>query len=112
MPVGLAKDLVSSSTGSGSGGLGALVGTGGINANSGSLGTAGSGGPIQLPTGTYGTTQLDMSLNNLFDSLKMKNGPLVHQNNFDLTQKLNEEIFLRSILGGANSSGEHPIGVH
>ena len=45
MPVGLAKDLVSSSTGSGnSGGIGALVGSGGINANSGSLGTAGSGG--------------------------------------------------------------------
>ena len=110
MPVGLAKDLVSSSTGSGnSGGLGALVGSGGINVN-GSLGTAGSGGPIQLPTGNY--SQLDMSLNNLFDSLKMKNGPLVHQNNFDLTQKLNEEIFLRSILCGANSSGEHPIGVH
>ena len=76
MPVGLAKDLVSSSTGSGnSGGLGALVGSGGINAHSGSLGTAGSGGPNQLP---IGTSQLDMSLNNLFDSLKMKNGPLVH----------------------------------
>ena len=84
MPVGLAKDLVSSSTGSGhSGGLGALVGSGGINANSGSLGTAGSGGPINLPL--CGTSQLDMSLNNLFDSLKMKNGPLIHQNNFDLT---------------------------
>lgn len=30
----------------------------------------------------------------------MKNGPLVHNNRFDLTQKLNEELFLRSILNG------------
>ena len=77
MPVGLAKDLVSNSTGSGnSGGISALVGSGGINPNSGSLGTAGSGGQNQLPVGTVGTSQLDMSLNNLFDCLKMKNGPL------------------------------------
>ena len=75
MPVGLARDLVSNSTGSGnSGGLGALVGSGGINAGSGSMGTAGSG-PNQMP---MDRSQLDMSLNNLFDSLKMKNGPLVH----------------------------------
>ena len=46
-----------------------------------------------------------MSLNNLFDSLKMKNGPLVHQNKFDLTQKLNEELFIRSIWAAGNSSG-------
>ena len=48
-----------------------------------------------------------MSLNNLFDSLKMKNGSLVHNNRFDLTQKLNEELFLKSILhsGATNSSG-------
>lgn len=45
-----------------------------------------------------------MSLNNLFDSLKMKNGPLVHHNRFDLTQKLNEELFIKSIWAGANSS--------
>ena len=46
-----------------------------------------------------------MSLNNLFDSLKMKNGPLIHNNRFDLTQKLNEELWLKSILVGSNSSG-------
>ena len=41
MPVGLAKELVSSSTGSGnSGGLGALVGSAGMNSAS-----LGSGGP-------------------------------------------------------------------
>ena len=51
-----------------------------------------------------GATQLDTSLNNLFDSLKMRNGPLVHQNKFDLTQKLNEELFIKSIWAGANSS--------
>lgn len=45
-----------------------------------------------------------MSLNNLFDSLKMKNGPLIHNNRFDLTQKLNEELLLKSIWAGANSS--------
>ena len=83
-----------------------MIGSGGINPNSGSLGTAGSGGPMNIPSGT---SQLDMSLNNLFDCLKMKNGPLVHNNNFDLTQKLNEELFYKSILGGANSSGEHPV---
>lgn len=49
-----------------------------------------------------------MSLNNLFDSLKMKNGPLIHQNRFDLTQKLNEEILQNKIWAGiANSSGGH-----
>ena len=43
MPVGLAKELVSSSTGSGnSGGLAALVGSVGI----GSLGSKDSGGPL------------------------------------------------------------------
>lgn len=48
-----------------------------------------------------------MSLNNLFDSLKMKNGPLVHHSRFDLTQKLNEELYIKSMLWahGANSSG-------
>ena len=43
MPVGLAKELGSSSTGSGNSGLGVLKGSGGLNANSGSLGTGGSG---------------------------------------------------------------------
>ena len=107
MPQGLAKELVSSSTGSGnSGGLGALVGSAGVN--TGSLGSKGSNGPLnQKSNEAGGTSQLDMSLNNLFDSLKMKNGPLVHNNRFDLTQKLNEELFLKSILhsGATNSSG-------
>lgn len=40
----------------------------------------------------------------------MKNGPLIHQSAFDLTEKLNEDLFYRSILGGANSSGEQPVG--
>ena len=53
MPVGLAKDLVSSSTGSGnSGGIHAMIGSGGINPNSGSLCTAGSGGPMNIPNST------------------------------------------------------------
>ena len=106
MPVGLAKELGTSSTGSGNSGLGPLRGSGGLNPNSGSMGTAGSGSN-NLPTGTQlHTSQLDMSLNNLFDQLKMINGPLIHNNNFDLSQKLNEELLLRSMLGGANSSGE------
>jgi len=45
MPQGLAKELVSSSTGSGnSGGLGALVGSVGVN--TGSMGSKGSGGAL------------------------------------------------------------------
>lgn len=102
MPVGLAKELVSSSNGSGnSGGLTALVGSGGVN--TASLGSKGSAG-LKSKSNEAGTSQLDMSLNNLFDSLKMKNGPLVHHNRFDLTQKLNEELFIKSIWAGANSS--------
>ena len=100
MPVGLAKELVSNSTGSGnSGGLTALVGTAGVN--SGSSNSAGGQNP---GSAEMGATQLDTSLNNLFDSLKMRNGPLVHQSKFDLTQKLNEELFIKSIWAGANSS--------
>jgi hypothetical protein len=38
--------------------------------------------------------QLDSSLTNLFDSL---NRPLVHENRFDLTQKINENF--KDILG-------------
>ena len=132
MPVGLAKELVSSSNGSGnSGNLIALVGSsGGVNtagaisfienskSNTASEGSKeGSAGlkpkSIVSNEGGVGTiSQLDMSLNNLFDSLKMKNGPLVHQNKFDLTQKLNEELFIKSIWAGANSSnsGGHTDG--
>ena len=87
MPVGLAKELVSSSGGSDnySGQLGALVGSLGIN--SASLGSKGSEGPLGIRklNEASGSSQLDMSLNNLFDSLKMKNGPLIHHNRFDLT---------------------------
>ena len=85
MPVGLAKELGSSSTGSGNSGHGVLKGSGGLNANSGSLGTAGSGSNNQPMGPPLNTSQLDMSLNNLFDQLKMINGPLVHNNNFDLS---------------------------
>lgn len=110
MPQGLAKELVSSSTGSGnSGGLGALVGSNGIN--TGSLGSKGSGGPlIQISNEAGTTSQLDMSLNNLFDSFKMKNGPLIHANRFDLTQKLNEENFLKSILNGGGCTNSMSSG--
>ena len=112
MPVGLAKELGSSSTGSGNSGMGALKGSGGLNANSGSLGTAGSGSNNQ-PVGAHqNASQLDMSLNNLFDQLRMVNGPLIHNSNFDLSQKLNEELLLRSMLGGGNSSGEQATGIH
>jgi len=87
MPVGLAKELVSSSGGSDnySGKLGALVGSLGIN--SASLGSKGSEEPLGIRklNEASGSSQLDMSLNNLFDSLKMKNGPLIHHNRFDLT---------------------------
>ena len=107
MPVGLARELVSSSGGSdnNSGGLAALVSSLGIN--SASLGSKDSAEPqgIQKLNEATGPSQLDMSLNNLFDSLKMKNGPLIHHNRFDLTQKLNEELLLKSIWAGANSSG-------
>lgn len=81
MPVGLAKGLISNSTGSGnSGGLTGLVGSGGVN--SGSSNSAGGQNP---GSAEMGATQLDTSLNNLFDSLKMRNGPLIHQSKFDLT---------------------------
>jgi hypothetical protein len=46
---------------------------------------------------------LDTSLNNLFDSIKLKNGPLVHQHTFDLTRLLEEE-FARN-LNGSDSIG-------
>ena len=103
MPVGLAKELVSSSGGSGnSAGLGALVGSGGLH--TGSLGSKDSGGLFnQKSNEAGGSSQLDMSLNNLFDSLKMKNGPLVHKNQFDLTQKLNEDLFQKSIQVGGQT---------
>ena len=97
MPVGLAKELKLNSSGSagmngsggngsggnGSGGVGGLVNLGGSNELiNGSLGSGGSGAQR---VGEGGTSQLDMSLNNLFDSIKMKNGPLAHSNEFDLT---------------------------
>jgi len=47
---------------------------------------------------------LDMSLNNLFDSVKLKNGPLVHQHTFDLTRLLEEE-FAKSNLNASDSIG-------
>ena len=55
MPVGVAKELVSSSTGSGnSGGLGALVNSLGIN--SASLESKGSGGPLNQKSNEGGGT--------------------------------------------------------
>ena len=42
-------------------------------------------------------SQLDCSLTNLFDSLQK---PLVHENRFDLTQKINENF--KDILGSIN----------
>ena len=95
MPVGLARDLVSSSNGSGNSGNGltALVGLGGaVNNGTVNTGSSNSAGQNYYKLNEMGATQLDASLNNLFDSLKMRNGPLVHQNKFDLTQKLNEEL--------------------
>ena len=80
MPVGLAKDLVSSSNGSGNSGNGltALVGLGGpVNTGTVNTGSSNSAGQ-NSKSNEMGSTQLDTSLNNLFDSLKMRNGPLVH----------------------------------
>lgn len=47
---------------------------------------------------------MDTSLNNLFDSIKLKNGPLVHQHTFDLTRLLEEE-FAKSNLNASDSIG-------
>ena len=108
MPVGLARDLVSSSNGSGNSGNGltALVGLGGaVNNGTVNTGSSNSAGQNYYKLNEMGATQLDASLNNLFDSLKMRNGPLVHQNKFDLTQKLNEELFIKSLWAANSSSG-------
>ena len=46
-----------------------------------------------------------MSLNNLFDSLKIKNGPLIHQHTFDLTRLLEEEFYKSNNLTGSGTGG-------
>ena len=48
--------------------------------------------------------QLDGSLTNLFDSL---NRPLVHENKFDLTQKINDNF--KDILNGFSKEEENKL---
>ena len=124
MPSGLAKELVLVSSSAGSGYSASLSASAEALVNSGPL--SGSNGSQQLNTNNItaiveklskclpmkvkdqaqnGSMQfLDMSLNNLFDSLKIKNGPLVHQHSFDLTRLLEEE-FYKSNLNGSGTGG-------
>lgn len=77
MPVGLAKDLVSSSNGSGNSGGGLMALVNAVNTGTVYTGSSNSAGQ-NYKSNEMGVTQLDASLNNLFDSLKMRNGPLIH----------------------------------
>jgi hypothetical protein len=120
MPSGLAKELVMVSSSAGSADSAAMSGSAGALVNSGPL--SGLNGSQQINSNGItriaeklskflprdrqaGSMQfLDTSINNLFDSIRMKNGPLVHQHTFDLTRLLEEE-FYKTNLNGSGTEG-------
>lgn len=120
MPSGLAKELVlvSSSQGSGDSGSGGMINSAQLSGSTGSQNNNSKGVTIlaeklskRLPKADQGGSLqfLDTSLNNLFDSIRLKNGPLVHQQTFDLTRLLEEE-FAKTNLNGSDSIGAMLMG--